>query len=545
MRRIKDSAPSSKTIRGITRLQISGRVIMLVIMLAVMTIISLLGWKSWSLWNELSKPIKHNTPYNESYQAADYPGKTFLRDLLTEVPTGIAADRWIVSADGKNDTAVKTLPSTCTQVAPSTAQLAYKTVKTDGVTVIAMVYGAGQAHLQFDKYAAQLSECYQDAKTSNTMVDSRGGFVITRGDAIISVVSDDQGKLDSLRTWYAQKLDEKLMASACASLDETSNDASRSFYYDENSYTGTTKSKKVTVTDTVLTASAPQILTDNSMSMAKAFVDPRSQNVKVPLDPLPAGMASSLPTSPSIPAVSSQPVPPAMEKTVSYQIADKTGPGCGWAWSGQKTPKFDEDTLAVNQKTIVANAKTELKNNILSYNKSIIDWSKQTALAMSFESSWDDYVNKTNTIYAAWNDLNNKRSSIEDAWYKYVDAAEKYANWDDTVKQAQSDWENSVKQCVSENQTTDNTTSGKQPSNNQSGGSDSNDDDTEDNTGSVGGNRSYSIIKTKTNAEIQRECELDTPKPDVLSQDRPVKPIAPSIPDGVTIPYSWPKDPLA
>lgn len=541
MRRIKDKTATSKT-GGITWLQISGRSVMIVIVLAALAVIGLLGWRSWSLWNELYKPIEHKTPYNESYQAADYPGKTFLGDLLSEVPDGITADKWTVSEDGKNDTAVKTLPSTCTQIAPSTAQLAYKTAKTDGATIVVMAYGAGQAHLQFDKYAAQLSECYQDAKTSNTMIDSRGGFILTRGDAIVSVISDDQGKLDSLKTWYVKKLDEKLAASACASLDETSNDASRSFYYDENSYTGTTKSEKVSVADTVLTASAPQILTDNSMSMSKAFVDPKSQNVKVPLDPLPAGMESSLPVSPVMPTISSQPALPAVEKTVTYQIADKTGPGCGWAWSGQKTPKFDEDTLAANRKTIVANAKTELKNNILDYNKSIIDWSKQTALAMSFESSWDDYVNKTNTIYASWNDLNSKRDSIKDAWYSYVDAAEKYATWDDTVKQAQSDWEDSVKQCVSQAITDD--TDENQRSNGKTGGS--NDDDSDSTSSSTGDEDDHnSIIQTKTKAEIQRECETKTVKPDVLSQDRPTKPSAPVIPDGVTIPSSWPKDPLA
>lgn len=520
--------------RGIRVVRLSGRTVLGGVTLAALAALGVLGWQSWSLWQQLTAPVAKDTPYNESYQAKDYPGKQFLSSLASETPEGVDPDKWVVSADGKNDTSVKVLPSGCTQIAPSVAQIAYKTAKTDGATVTVMIYGAGQARTQFNKYAAQLTEC-KGAEANGNLVKTNAGAIMTRGDAIVSVVSDDSGLLDKLVPWYQGKLEEALVSSSCAALDETADDASRSFYYDSNGYTGTTKSEKVTVDDKVLAVSSPQLLADNSMSVTKAFVDPQAKStVKQPLNPLPSGMETNLPTAPSAPSISVKPDAPATEKTVTYQIADKTGPGCGWTWSGQKTPEFNEDVIDANQATILKNAKTELKNNIATYNKAIVAWSSQTALAMSFQTSWDDYVNKTNAVYASWNDLNQKREALQEPWFTYVDEANKWLSWSDDVEKAQKDWEAAVKQCVSS--ATGDDSSDEDGDGITSGGfgdSDSKNDDSS--------NGSSGLSAT----QVQKQCEEAHPRPDILDEDKPEKPTAPTIPQGVTLPSTWPSDPLA
>ena len=415
MRRLDGKIPVDGR-RRLGAVRMSGRTVLAAVTIASVAALGVLGWRSWSLWQQLIAPVAKNTPYNESYQAKEYPGKRFLSELASAVPDGVDPARWVVSSDGKNDTSVRVLPSECTQIAPSVAQLAYKTAKADGATVSIMIYGAGQARTQFDKYASQLAEC-RGAKPDGDLVRANGGAVMTRGDAIVSVLSSDSGLLDKLVPWYQGKLEEALVASSCASLDETAADASRSFYYDSNAYTGTTRSEKVAVDDPILAASSPQLLASNGMSVARTFMDPQDKStVRQPLSPLPAGMETNLPTAPTAPSISVKPDLPATEKTVTYQIADKTGPGCGWTWSGQKTPKFDEGVIKANQKTTLKNAKTELRNNIATYNKSIVSWSSQTALAMSFQTSWDDYVSKSDAIYASWNDLNQKRAAIQGRW---------------------------------------------------------------------------------------------------------------------------------
>ena len=522
-----------KTTSSLKAVRWSGRAVLTLVALGSLIILGVLGWQSWSLWQQLTAPVEKETPYNESYQAAEYPGKEFLSKLAGEAPEGVDAAKWVVSEDGKNDTSVRVLPAGCTQIAPSTAQLAYKTAKTDKATVSIMIYGAGQARTQFDKYAAQLSEC-KGAKTGENMLKVSGGAIMTRGDAIVSIVSDDAALVDKMVPWYQGKLDETLTVTSCAALDETADDASRSFYYDSNSYTGTTKSEKVTVDDVVLTASSPQLLADNSMSVSKAFIDPQDKStVKQPLSPLPNGMTTDLPTAPAAPAVSAKPDSPATEKTVTYQIADKTGPGCGWTWSGQKTPDYDEDVISANQKTILKNAKTELKNNIATYNKAVVSWSAQTAMAMSFQTSWDDYVSKTNAVYASWNDLNTKRAALQAPWFEYVDKANEWLNWSDDVEKAQNEWEDAVKQCVADASKAgvddDGVSSGGFGSSN--GGNADSDEDEKNETG-------------MSASQIQKQCEAANPKPDILDEEKPDKPTAPAMPDGVTLPSTWPADPL-
>lgn len=538
MRRLDGKIPVDGR-RRLGAVRMSGRTMLAAVTIASVAALGVLGWRSWSLWQQLTAPVTKNTPYNESYQAKEYPGKRFLSELASAVPDGVDPARWVVSSDGKNDTSVRVLPSECTQIAPSVAQLAYKTAKADGVTVSIMIYGAGQARTQFDKYASQLAEC-RGARPDGDLVRANGGAVMTRGDAIVSVLSSDSGLLDKLVPWYQGKLEEALVASSCASLDETAADASRSFYYDSNAYTGTTRSEKVAVDDPILAASSPQLLASNGMSVARTFMDPQDKStVRQPLSPLPAGMETNLPTAPTAPSISVKPDLPATEKTVTYQIADKTGPGCGWTWSGQKTPKFDEEVIKANQKTTLKNAKTELRNNIATYNKSIVSWSSQTAMAMSFQTSWDDYVSKSDAIYASWNDLNQKRAAIQGRWFSYVDEANKWLAWSDDVDKAQKDWEDAIKQCVKSAADAD---SSSKPDDGDgddviSGGSTDSDDEDDGH----GKDRDTGMSA----AQVQKQCEAANPKPAILDEERPEKPVPPTIPQGVTLPSTWPSDPIS
>ena len=45
-------------------------------------------------------------------------------------------------------------------------------------------------------------------------------------------------------------------------------------------------------------------------------------------------------------------------------------------------------------------------------------------------------------------------------------------------------------------------------------------------------------------SDIQAYCDASVQKPEILSQEKPSRPIAPTVPVDVTIPASWPTDPL-
>lgn len=495
------------------------------IIVAAVIVLGIMGWQSYTIWRKISTPPERKTPYSAQYQAKKYDGLKFANGLLTEAPDGVNHDNWNVDAPGKGDVSSKVLASKCSQIAPSTAQIARKTADGDGVKTIVLIYGAGQAKMQFDKYATQVRTCQPDADVKDTTATYNGGFLTTRGDSIVSVLSDDKGKLDKAAGWYLHKIDEGLATTSCAAMDEKSSDANRSFYYDPNGYVGTIKQETVSVSDPILATSAPQELVDVGMDVSKAFPDPKTQDIQQPDDPLPANVQTSLPQAPNLPSMASRPTVPAVSKTVSYQVVDEVGPGCGWSWSGQKVPKFNEKALKENRTTVVKNARTELKNTISDYNRQAIDWSAQSAMEMSFQSGWDDYVNNTNAIYASWKTVNDARAAVRPAWMRYVDQMNAWSTWDQTKSDAQRNWDDSVKKCVADETSKNNQASPTSPSN--PNGLLTPDDVTN--------------MSKKTAEQIQSQCESSTPKPDILSQQKPAKPTPPSLPNGISIPNSWTK----
>ena len=124
------------TKKGVSGVQHVSRVVMIVGMVLAVAVILGLTWQSIRLIKELNTPVEVKTPYNDYYQAKEYPGKTALKMVSETVPTGVDAAKWKVADDGKNDLTVDVLPKECTQIAPSKARLAYKTSQGDGVKTI-------------------------------------------------------------------------------------------------------------------------------------------------------------------------------------------------------------------------------------------------------------------------------------------------------------------------------------------------------------------------------------------------------------------------
>lgn len=502
------------------------RVVVGLIAVFMVGVLGYLGWQTYVTLHKLSQPQERNTPYSAKYKARTYNGLTFATDLLKEAPEGVNADDWKVDEPGKGDVSSAVLARKCSQVAPSTAQISRKTASGDGLKATILIFGAGQARTQFDKYAKQIGECQPDVDTKNTTIRYDGGFITTRGDAIVSVLSDDGGKVDKASGWYMKRIDEGLKTTSCAAVDETAADANRSFYYDPNSYVGTIKQETVTVKDPILDSSAPQALVDTGMDVGKTFPDPKTQNISVPEAPVPQNVPGSLPNAPEPPTFQSRPKTPPSSKVVSYQVADRTGPGCGWDWSGQKVPKFNDSVLQDNRNITIRNARTELRNSISDYNRQAVDWSTQSAMEMSFQSQWDAYVNSTNAVYASWKTVNDARAAVRPSWMSYVDAMNVWSGWDQDQADAQKAWEDAVKQCVA-SATASNNANNQNPTPSGPDGLLTPEDIAKQNS--------------KSSDEIQSECESATRKPDILGQQKPNKPNPPSLPDGIQIPNSWPK----
>lgn len=463
-------------------------------------------YRAWNMYKGIMNTKIDNSPYSAKYQAKTFPGITFMDDTLRDAPEGITD--WNLTDD---PSLIKMLPEDCRSVSGSNALLAQKQANGDGYSAAIQVYGAGQARVQYENLKKSITSCFPNAKITDESVDYDKGRLMTYGDSIVSIIASGDLKTKLVDTLQKKTID-NLTITNCVALNESVDDAKRSFYYDRNSFVGYMKTETVKQAVTLLEPSAPQILTGSSsmsQAMSTVYKDPKAQAVATPQDPLPSGMTTSLPTAPSIPSINEIPSKPATEKTITYQVADLDGPGCGWKWSGQAVPKFQEQTLEKSHKVLVSNAKTEIKNNAQQYNQQVIDWSKQTALALAFTTKWDDYTNKTNTIYASWNDLNNKRNELRPLWYSYITSLKQWASWDQRRSNATNQWSNDIQNCITDENTND--------ANNPSS-------------------------PTRSDDEIKAYCENKVTKPSILSETRPNRPTKPTIPDGVTLPNSWPTE---
>lgn len=548
---------------------VRGRVTYALVVLLVIAGLGVSGWLVWSAFNTYKTILtadEDNSPYAAQYQAETFPGIEYMNAVVKDAPEGF--DTWNLSSEQDK---MKMLPDNCSSVEGSNALLAQKMASGDGYSVTVQVYGAGQARTQYEKLKASLLKCYPDSKQTDESVSYDKGELLTYGDTIVSIIADDADKLGTLESTINERVVSNLMQTGCVALNETVDDAKRSFYYDRNSFTGLIEKETVTQDVNLLEPSIPTVLgtdtSDLNATLKAVFTNPKDDAPTQPSDPLPSGITTTLPDTPAYPSIAALPSKPSDSKDIYYQVADTDGPGCGWKWSGQAVPTFDTDTLNTNHSTLVKNAKAEIKKSAEEYNTSVITWSKQTATALSFETSWDTYTEQVNTIYTAWKGLNERRDALKTPWYNYIQGLQEVVDFDESKAAAATSWNNAVKSCISTEKAKDNSSITSQPSasaspsdssTDDSSGSNSSDNSSDsnnnsaDNTGtgnttdnnsgsnSSNNNSSSNSTTTRTDSEITSYCIAQTTYPSILTQSRPAIPTAPTIPDNTTIPNDWP-----
>lgn len=485
------------------------------------------------------KTVEHApTPY-AMVQAAKYVGQKFLAKFMANPPEGVKADSWHVG----HDTSISTLPASYYQQPAPPSMLSYTTARGTNITVKTMIFGAGQAKTFYDKLVNNLTDntnLFDPTNTPKGHITVNNVSLMTRGDVIVSVISDDANLLKTVTTDYLVKLDEMLQQSGCVDLNENSDDASRSFYYDKRAYSGLQKSQKVAVNTKIITPSVPQALLDSHMRISRMFVDPAERvTVSKPETPLPANFPSDMPKKPNIPTFTVQPSTPSNSQTVLVQAADYQGPGCGWTWTGQVKPYYNVQALKQNENMTINNAKNQLSNNIMAYNKSIIDYSLKTMIDSSFIADWESYTDNVSQTVQKWKDLTAKRDSFKTTWLEYVDKAQKFKTITSNMfnngelndisgvnKEILKSWQKNIVDCVA-------TKLSIKPSD--------------------AAKLDYNTVKDSNPLTVVA-CEKTIPKPNLPptasskeltdSLLKEYKPVKPTLPDGMTIPESWPQDPL-
>lgn len=477
--------------------------------IASVGMVSTLAYKGYNAYADATKTPVIQSNYTDD-AAQDFPASTFVEKMLSEpAPNTNGALTRIPIATANM------LPVQCSQPNIPDAVVYARSASNADYSIVVQAYGAGQGHTNFDAYVKSLTskcEIQIDDNTGSDMVKWSNGAIITMGDAIVSVTVNDAKKRDEIVDWVKNRMTSLLTETSCLSMTESSDDSTRSFYYDKDEYEGLKQSEQVSTSKNIINNAIPQSYTDNKGNVRAMYTSPQSRNA--PESPLPKDIPALLPTMPTRPSFTSQPTTPDGTSTITYQVSDDKGPGCGWSWSGQKTPDYDNTKLNDNYKKTKDNAIAALDASVLAYNSAASNWSFDALWKTKFIAQWNAYVKQVQDIEAKWNEFDAKRAAFKPTWIAYINSVYNWELQKLDYDKTQDDWNNKIKQCVADKQAkwaADNSKS------------------------STGSNAPTDEQKSKW----QSECESENPKPSELNTPLPTEPSAPVIPTDITIPNSW------
>ena len=508
--------------------------------MAAVVIVAVTTAQGNASYRAITATPKKNSPYQD-IQSVESPGMKWAKALVSENPASLTD--W---TPGTASTPQHPFTSdTCKQdEVPSTVLAAYDS-KGGGVTVIAQVYGAGQATKQFNTYKdGAWNKCFNNMEQVSDAADKGvdaykfdGGFAITAGDAIVGVRVGDTSTRDSLLKHYLNRIQTTLTESGCVSLASHSEDASRSFFYDPKSYTGFKQTQIIHTKVDISGNSTPL------PQKLKSVADPEAEE---PEAPLPQGF-------PELPKEAPKPTLPDEVTTVddftsqaTYPIKDTSGPGCGWAWSSQKQPVYDEKSLQDTKDKTISSAQSDADQKALDYMKNKHYYSGSMVTYMQQADTWNQYVTQVDAVHEKWTWLTTQRSLIETSWRNYVTEHNSWFTFDDRKQAAKTKYDQESLTCNTANeelkkweQKYGEAWKKKQEEAAKKGISI---------TPTPAPTATSTPTPTPTASPSSDEvppppagCSTPPERPEILDQSKPAEPQPPTIPDGVTIPNSWPQ----
>lgn len=491
---------------------------------------------------------EETSPY-QNISAVNSPGMDWGNEIIRIKPPTVK--KWEVSETNKPQNAID--PKTCSYIQDiPTSLLSTNVASGSGIETKVQVYGAGQAAKNFNAYNTALEKCetVETASTETAGVSKfDNNFIMTMGDTIVAVKTPNKKTQESLIKFYIEQVEKTLKKSSCLALEETVSDANRSFFYNEKEYVGLKESKKLETTVNI-----DNLPTPTSMKV----LDIKNEYATEPESPLPKDF-------PKVPSKKEEPNLPnkikdktAFEGTATYKIMDENGPGCGWDWSAQVAPQYDEKSMLEDQKKTISTKQKEINDKALDYVHNKLQWSFDTGLIAPKVDEWNTYVNKLNKVHEKWYWLDNEREKLKTPWYNYVDAHNNWETFDDRKEKATDEYDKKLEECKAKQDELDDWEDkwGDYENNKKKEEKKKKDKELE----SPDDNESNPTETTSPTEEPEPEPEpteteeppVDVPekpegcktlpqRPAIMGQEKPNEPKAPKIPEGVTIPNSWPK----
>lgn len=334
---------------------------------------------------------------------------------------------------------------------------------TGTLDVSARAYPAGGGAVAFEDMTQAVLGCSSaslSTSTSNLGVEvvqvsttKTTSLVWRRGDVLMVATITSHGQPTSADPVVPAltRLDRSLdaaLATTCPDQRAGVEEARRSPYVNRKAFYGNYRVEQVQRQDTgEMTAEART--TDPVVPIPGKHFDAPDESV-LPTPPVPA--LTSGPTSLPVPVPSpTEPKAPAATAkdsvSLKHKIADPTGPGCGWAFTGQSAPTFDATTADAAFAQEAATAQAAMAQAWSRWQDAKVAYYAAYAKYATKATAYQTYAAQVEQVRAAWAVVDQARAQYHAALQTYTKAVAALAQWKADRAQARAAYKAAVALC--------------------------------------------------------------------------------------------------
>ena len=372
-----------------------------------------------------------------------------------------------------------------------------------------LIYAPGTATKAVHSMAEDFSSCastkvsVSTTSSGNAFIKTPQGFVVAVGDAVVVDSYEKMGKNTADAT--VKSVAPSLKESQCHATTVPLHDHTRNPLANTD-YRGYVRDEKITSGVSASQALTPVYQPVDTIEVKKMEKPEEPLGSNIPSEPEPEVKKPSVSPAPQIPQEYSE--------TISYQVVDTDGPGCGWDWSQFIAPTEDAESLQNTEREMRNDAQSRVNDKTSDATQSYIQWGVSTLKTQADVNTWNAYARETNEAHEKWSWLVKERAKVKDAWMTYVDKYNYWYNFETIQEQIEQRYSDAVDKCSQLSQEQKEWDRKYDKEETQGGGD----------TGIP---------------ERPKTCSTQPKKPSIIDEKRPKEPARPHIPEGVTIPHSW------
>ena len=171
-------------------------------------------------------------------------------------------------------------------------------------------------------------------------------------------------------------------------------------------------------------------------------------SISTPIAPVPPLWPLALPTAVESPVAPTIPGPQPTSTQVPIATIDTTGPGCGWAFTGQLAPPFDPAAAQVAGDAATQSAQEQLIGSQTAWTQEVLDFWSSQGLYDSVATQYVAYAAAVRTVANAWDRITTDRNDYATALADYTSALALQADFLARRAAAQAAYDAAVAACA-------------------------------------------------------------------------------------------------